>query len=441
MSPYTSLEELYACYLQCGGQISTDTRKLYSGSLFVALRGDKFNANTFASEALKEACAFAIVDDPAVVNDSRMKLVENSLTALQDLARHHRKQFSGPILGITGSNGKTTNKELIHAVLSKKYHTLSTAGNLNNHIGVPLTLLQIRSDHQFAIIEMGANHQGEIAQLCRIADPDYGIITNIGKAHLEGFGGPEGVIKGKSEMYTHLRQKNGKVFLNADDKLLRGLAHDMSIVAFGSDPGNFIYGAEISGNDKLRFWFGKNEEHREQAKQRVVQTQLIGSYNLPNCLAAACIGIYFGVPEKDVVAALEQYSPEMNRSQLFDTGHNRLILDAYNANPSSMQSAIQNFASLGYPNKMLILGDMFELGEFSQDEHQKLIDLLQSLGFTTSQVILVGETFAALGSSRYTAFRNTGACGAYLKSVKPSNQTILIKGSRGMKLEELKELL
>ena len=440
MGSLATIEELYSCYLEASCNVSTDSRKPTPDSVFFALKGENFNANEFAQKALDAGCKYAVIDDKNYTGDPRIKLVSNTLDSLQQLAHHHRIQFSFPVLGITGSNGKTTNKELIHAVLSKKYQTLATFGNLNNHIGVPLTLLKIRKSHEFAIIEMGANHQGEIRDLCVIADPDYGMITNIGKAHLEGFGGVEGVIKGKTELYSHIKAKHGKVFLNTDDALLQSLITGIESVNFGTGEDNLISGKEISGTEKLSFKFKVKGDNRSWENLPAVQTQLIGNYNFSNCLAAACIGHYFSVPENEIRTAIEEYSPTMNRSQLLETGRNKLILDAYNANPNSMASAIVNFAKLPANNKLLFLGDMFELGEYSQEEHKKIIDLLLQNNFGPNQVILVGYEFSKLNGLPYISFKTSNDCKDYLAKNTISNSTILIKGSRGMKMEELKEL-
>lgn len=438
MPEQISIKELYTCFQESNFNICTDTRKIAPGSLFVCLRGENFNANEFASNAIALGCRYAIVDDQRYLNHPNIRYVENSLLALQQLANYHRKQFNLPVLAITGSNGKTTNKELIHAVLEKKYTTLATIGNLNNHIGVPLTLLRLRKEHNFAIIEMGANHQGEIALLCTIAEPDFGMITNIGKAHLEGFGGVEGVIKGKSEMYKFIRQSKGKVFLNGDDNLLRSLAEGIDQITYGTGENNLVTGREIANGEQLAFSYSVNKGH-SQTTTYTIQTHLIGSYNLPNCLAAACIGTYFSVPDEDIIAALQSYAPNMNRSQLVKTTKNKLVLDAYNANPNSMKVAIENFAKLHAEKKLVILGDMFELGVHSREEHQKIVELLQEKQIP--QALLVGESFSALNTAPYLSFKTTTECKNHVNAMQLVGYTILIKGSRGMKMEVLQDVL
>jgi UDP-N-acetylmuramoyl-tripeptide--D-alanyl-D-alanine ligase len=431
-----SIDELYACFQESDFNICTDTRKLEPGALFVCLKGENFNANQFAAKAIESGCLYAIVDEEQYLSHPNIKFVDNTLAALQKLANHHRNQFKLPVLAITGSNGKTTNKELIHAVLKKKYKTLATIGNLNNHMGVPLTLLRLRKEHEFLIVEMGANHQGEIAALCSIAEPDYGLITNIGKAHLEGFGGVEGVIKGKSEMYHYIRKKKGKVFVNGDDAVLLSLTHDLERITYGTEPYNTLVGREIQNSETLVFAYKIGQGGKET---KSLHTHLIGSYNLPNFLAAACIGHYFSVKEKDICEALQNYTPNMNRSQLVQTKKNKIVLDAYNANPNSMQLAIENFAKLPGRSKLVLLGDMFELGSQSREEHLKLIELLQKNKIENA--VLVGASFYALETAPYLKFQTTSECKTYLQQANIENYTILIKGSRGMKMEVLQEVL
>ena len=435
MTNFTSLHELYKLFIECNGLVSTDTRKIEKGALFVALKGDNFNANAFAEKAIHEGCKYALVDDESYLIHPNIKLVSNTLKTLQQLANHHRKQFTIPVLAITGSNGKTTNKELIHAVLSKKYNTLATLGNLNNHIGVPLTLLRLKKEHTFAVIEMGANHQGEINELCEIADPDFGLITNIGKAHLEGFGGIEGVKKGKSELYKFLAKKGGLIFINGDDEVLNTLSEGMTKITYGLNENNNLSGNEISAGEFLSFSYKRNAI----AETETIQSQLVGGYNLINCLAAMSIGAYFKVDPIAIKEAIEGYKPEMNRSQLVKTKNNKLILDAYNANPNSMKSAIENFAKFTADNKTILLGDMFELGEYSNEEHQGIIELLQHCKF--NNVILIGEAFFKTKAHEFKKFKTTAETKLYLSSHPITKSTILIKGSRGMKLETLQEVL
>lgn len=433
-------EALYELYLKAGQQVCTDTRKLENGSIFFALKGGNFNANEFAQKAVDAGCLAAIVDEEKYANGTTLFLVSDVLKSLQALANHHRKQFTIPFLAITGSNGKTTNKELIMAVLSKKYHTLATIGNLNNHIGVPLTLLRLTKEHEFAIIEMGANHQGEIQELCTIADPDYGLITNIGKAHLEGFGGIEGVKKGKSEMYRYLKAKNAKVFINGDDEVLFQLAFDNDKITYGCKKLYDTIGKDLTNNaDMVKLKFTTRYGEKDWNKIDLIETQIIGTYNFINCLAAAAVGNYFKVDSSAVKSALETYQPNMNRSQLFKTKTNTLILDAYNANPNSMQVAIENFAGYKAPHKVVILGDMFELGEHSEVEHQRIIEQLKEHSF--DEVILVGEHFYKLNTKGFVTFKSTAECHDYLAKQQYAAKTVLIKGSRGMKMEILQEVL
>ncbi len=434
-----SLEELYRYYIQANQTVCTDTRNLIKNSLFFALKGEKFNANEFAEKAIAQGCGFAVVDDEKHATHPNAILVEDSLIALQQLANHHRKQFNIPFLAITGSNGKTTNKELINVVLSKKMNVLATKGNLNNHIGVPLTLLELRKEHEFAIIEMGANHQGEIGALCKIAEPDYGLITNIGKAHLEGFGGIEGVKRGKSELYRYLKTKSAKSFINGDDDVLHDLAFENDKITYGCKKLYDVIGKEISSAETVSFKYTTRYRDKDWSKLKPVNTKIIGSYNFINCLAAVCVGNYFKVEPDLIQEALENYLPNMNRSQLVKTERNTLILDAYNANPNSMKAAIENFAKYKSENKLVLLGDMFELGGYSAEEHQKLVDLLKANKL--ENVVLVGNEFCKLESTDYLKFKTTQECKDYLQKKAVSGNTVLIKGSRGMKMEILQEVL
>jgi UDP-N-acetylmuramoyl-tripeptide--D-alanyl-D-alanine ligase len=439
MSKYISIEELYGFYLKAKQQICTDTRKLEAGSVFFALKGGNFNANEFAQKAINAGCSIAVVDEQKYVTDANFFLVEDVLKALQQLATHHRRQFKIPFLAITGSNGKTTNKELINAVLSKKFKTLATIGNLNNHIGVPLTLLNLKTEHEFAIIEMGANHQGEINELCQIAEPDFGLITNIGKAHLEGFGGEEGIKKGKSELYKYIRSKQGKVFINADDDVLNELAFDNDKVTYGCKKLYDVIGKDCTTSETVSMKFTKRYGEKDWNKLPIINTQIVGSYNFINCLTAACVGDYFKVEDNLIKEALENYLPNMNRSQLVKTSRNTVLLDAYNANPNSMAVAIENFANYRSDKKLVLLGDMFELGEYSHAEHQKIVNLLEEKKL--QNVVLVGEEFFKLDTKQFQKFKTTLECLNYLKNLNVSENTILIKGSRGMKMETLQEVL
>ena len=439
MSKYISIEELYSHFISVNQKITTDSRKIEKGSIFFALKGDNFNGNDFAQKAIDIGASFAIVDEEKYVTTPKILLVENVLLTLQNLANYHRQQFKIPVLAITGSNGKTTSKELINAVISRKYNTLFTFGNLNNHIGVPLTLLSLRDEHEFAIIEMGANHQGEIEHLCKIANPDFGLITNIGKAHMEGFGGLEGIKKGKSELYKFIKAKNGKVFINADDTVLNELSVDNDKITYGCEKLYDIIGKDFTKDETVSFKYAGRYNEKDWNKIKLINTQIVGAYNFINCLAAACIGNYFKVDDQQIISALENYLPNMNRSQLLRTEHNTILLDAYNANPNSMYAAIDNFANYKSSNKLLLLGDMFELGEYSQDEHQKIVNLLKERNF--ENVILVGEEFFKLNSTTFLKFKTTSECLSYLKSLNITDSTILIKGSRGMKMEILKDAL
>jgi len=416
MSKYISIEELYGFYLKAKQQICTDTRKLEAGSVFFALKGGNFNANEFAQKAINAGCSIAVVDEQKYVTDAKIVLVEDVLKALQQLATHHRRQFKIPFLAITGSNGKTTNKELINAVLSKKFKTLATIGNLNNHIGVPLTLLNLKTEHEFAIIEMGANHQGEINELCQIAEPDFGLITNIGKAHLEGFGGEEGIKKGKSELYKYIRSKQGKVFINADDDVLNELAFDNDKVTYGCKKLYDVIGKDCTTSETVSMKFTKRYGEKDWNKLPIINTQIVGSYNFINCLTAACVGDYFKVEDNLIKEALENYLPNMNRSQLVKTSRNTVLLDAYNANPNSMAVAIENFANYRSDKKLVLLGDMFELGEYSHAEHQKIVNLLEEKKL--QNVVLVGEEFFKLDTKQFQKFKTTLECLNYLKNLK-----------------------
>lgn len=439
MNKYLSIEELYNLFIECKQKITTDTRKLETDSIFFALKGDNFDANLFAPNAIDGGCKYAIVDNEQISNKKNILLVEDVLKALQDLAKYHRQKLKIPIIGITGSNGKTTNKELIHAVLSKKYNTYATKGNLNNHIGVPLTLLSINEQHEIAIVEMGANHQGEIAMLCELSDPDFGLITNIGKAHLEGFGGEEGVKKGKSELYKYLEKKQGKIFINGDDEVLNELGKNLTKVYYGENSNYDVYGKQYQNSEFVEFKW--NTKQKELDYQALIKTKMFGHYNFINLLCAACIGNYFNVNELDINSALESYLPEMNRSQVKKTKTNTIILDAYNANPSSMFLAIENFKEKTNENKVLILGDMFELGEYSYQEHYKI--LIQLLNSHFKQVILVGLNFHELKKDfpQYSFFSSTNELKDFLVHNLITDSILLIKGSRGMQLEKIVDSL
>lgn len=430
------LSTLYQLYLQYP-VITTDSRHCSKNSLFFALKGDNFNGNAFAEQALQAGCAYAIVDEKqyAEINNPRILLVENTLLTLQQLANYHRKQLATPIIGITGTNGKTTTKELISTILSQNYKVLYTEGNLNNHIGVPLTLLRLTPEHELAVVEMGANHPGEIRTLANIAEPNYGIITNVGKAHLEGFGSFEGVIQTKGELYDFLRKRaDSTVFISYENSYLNQIAQGLNLVSYGKTTGLYISGQLLSNNPFLAFqWKEKNID-----KLYNVQTHLIGAYNLENALAAIAIGRYFKLPPQQINYALENYLPQNNRSQLKKTASNNLIIDAYNANPTSMLASLENFNQINASHKMLILGDMKELGKTSQEEHQKIIDFIQTCHF--EKVILVGNEFSSTRHS-YETYRQVQDLIKILQKRQLVGKYILIKGSNSMKLNTLTEYL
>ncbi len=427
----TTIANLHSLFLECSS-VSTDTRKIEKDSLFVALKGDNFDANTFAKEALEKGAKYVVIDNPTYLIDNRTLLVKDSLIALQELAKYHRTFLGLPIIALTGSNGKTTTKELIHAVLSKKYNTLATIGNLNNHIGVPLTLLRFTKETEIGIVEMGANHQKEIEFLCEIAKPDYGYITNFGKAHLEGFGGVEGVIKGKSEMYDYLRGNNKMVFVNVDDSIQKEKSTNIKRFSFSlNDSTADVKISTIEANPMVKIIFNN----------QTVQSYLIGIYNANNINAAITIGNYFKVSDELIKEAIENYIPENNRSQLIQKNGNEIILDAYNANPSSMAAAITNFIQLEKKKKIAILGDMFELGEESLDEHKKIINLL--IPETDIATYFIGKDFYAnqIQNAHIKFFENFEQFAKFLNTNLPKESLILIKGSRGMALEKTLELI
>ncbi len=424
------IEELYCCFEQSTG-ITTDTRKCSAGMMFVALKGENFDGNAYADKALELGCSYVVIDNPAyATGDTHIILVEDSLRALQLLARHHRRQLGTPIVGITGTNGKTTTKELVATVLKQRYRVLYTQGNLNNHIGVPLTLLGLTSEHEMAIVEMGANHPGDIKELVEIAEPDYGLITNVGMAHLQGFGSLDGVIRTKGELYDYLRTTERRtIFLNADNTHLKGIADGLEAITYGQSEGVEVCGELIACDPYLRFRWRRGEGAWNE-----VATQLIGSYNIDNALCAIAVGCYFGVPEEAVSAALAGYVPQNNRSQLTHTAHNTLVVDAYNANPTSMKAALDNFARMKMPRKMAILGDMKELGDATASAHQEVVDRLGTCGF--DEVWLVGEAFAQTEHTQRT-FSDVEAVKTALQATMPENCCILIKGSNSMKLASL----
>lgn len=425
-----NIEELYKIYLQYPS-VQTDTRKLKSGDLFFALKGPNYNANEFAQKALDAGAAYAVIDDKSYLAGDKTILVEDVLTTLQQLAKHHRQQFHIPFLAITGSNGKTTTKELIHAVLCSTYKTYTTEGNFNNHIGVPLTILKIKSDAEMAVIEMGANHLREIASYCEIALPTHGLITNCGKAHLEGFGGVEGVRKGKGELYDFLRAHNGTAFVMWDydylHEMSKGIPH---IIKYGT-PNADVSGNVSSSHQYLEVVFSKGFNG-------TIKTNLVGDYNLPNVLAAVAVGKYFKVDEQKIKDAIEAYSPTNSRSQLMQKGSNKIILDAYNANPSSMKAAIENFAKAEGDGKILALGAMAELGNESLKEHEDIVKEIEKHPW--KEVVLVGGDFLKVNHN-YKKFKSPQEAGEWFKNQKPENAFLLIKGSRSMQMEKLLDYL
>lgn len=423
------IEEIYQCFLECSG-VSTDTRNIHQDTLFIALKGDNFDANKFAIEAINKGARYVIIDNKDYYSDSnKMFLVDDSLHTLQLLANFHRKQLGLPIIALTGSNGKTTSKELINIVLSKKYNTKATIGNLNNHIGVPLTLLSFDENTDLGIVEMGANHQKEIELLCKIAEPDFGYITNFGRAHLEGFGGIDGVISGKSEMYAYLKNNHKLAFINLDDPIQIEKTKDLPIYSFSFHNKK----ADVFIND-----FEAQPMAKLKIKNSIINSNLTGIYNLTNIAIAATIGEYFNIQENDIKEAIESYFPSNNRSQWVEKETNKILLDAYNANPSSMTVAIENFAQLQEKNKILFLGDMFELGEESNKEHNNIIELIQKLNLET---VFIGKHFFENSNETSLFFENFETLSDYISTNQIHDKTILIKGSRGMALERIMNLL
>jgi UDP-N-acetylmuramoyl-tripeptide--D-alanyl-D-alanine ligase len=423
-----NIEQLYKLFLQFP-TISTDTRKITKDCLFFALKGDNFNGNSYAKQALEKGAAFAIVDEKEYANENHIILVDDTLKSLQELASFHRKQSKAKVISLTGSNGKTTTKELINAVLSTNYKTIATVGNLNNHIGVPLTLLSIKEDTKIAIVEMGANHQKEIEFLCQIVEPDYGYITNFGKAHLEGFGGLEGVIKGKSELYDFLFQHNSFIFFNADDVIqLSKLNSYLKKFGFSQNNSQYYIIKLISANPFVKIEF----------ENYTINSKLIGAYNFVNCCAAIVIGKYFNVSLENIKKGIESYVPANNRSQIMEKNGHQIILDAYNANPSSMKVALENFNHLNVSPKIAFLGDMFELGETASEEHQAIADLASSMNF--DDTFFIGKNFVKTKNKQKT-FKTFEDLASYLKANPLQKSNLFIKGSRGMALERILELL
>ena len=440
------IKSLYAIYKECGGKVTTDTRTLKGGELFFALKGENFDGNEYASKALEAGAGYAVVNASSAAarlaeTDSRIIPVEDTLKTLQALARWHRSVtfVDGKpltVIALTGTNGKTTTKELIREVLSTKYNVTATEGNLNNNIGVPLTLLKINSKTQIAVVEMGASHPGDIKTLVDIVEPDCGIITNVGRAHLQGFGSFEGVVKTKGELYDFLRTRpDSVVFIHNDNDHLLGIAHDLKLVRYGckASPDLYVYGQVTECAPFLNF-----EWRHLDGPMHTVHTHLIGSYNIYNMLAAATIGLWFGVSEEQVCHALTSYVPSNNRSELVVTAHNRLIVDAYNANPTSMKAALENFRDMRADHKMCILGMMGELGDVSREEHQKVVSFLEAAGF--EEVWLVGSEFEAVNPP-FRTFHDVDEVKAAIAEDQPVGRTILVKGSNSTKLFQLPDLL
>ena len=413
-------------------QITTDSRNCPKGSIFFALKGDKFDGNQYAGKALASGCVYAVIDNPDYYIGERTILVDNVLKTLQQLAHHHRKVLGLPIIGITGTNGKTTTKELLAAVLSTKFNLLYTEGNFNNHIGVPLTLLRLTHDHEMAVIEMGASHPGDIKELVDIVHPNYGIITNVGRAHLEGFGSFEGVIRTKGELYDYIRRSKGKIFIKKENEYLQSIAKGIEQITYGNGDDAFASGQVVSCDPFLVFnW-------KQQGKLHTVETHIIGSYNLDNVLAAVAVGRFFKIPAERISRAIAAYEPTNNRSQFKKTDNNELIIDAYNANPSSMKVALDNFITMPVQPKAIILGDMRELGPTSDELHAEVVAQIKKGQF--DKVFLCGEHFSKVGKE-FSPFATTEAMVEELRKQPLKGYHILIKGSHSMGLEKLADIL
>lgn len=423
-----TIEKIYQLYSQ-RYLVTTDSRKVEPGCVFVALKGEHFDGNDFAYQVASDNIAACVIADRKdLPQHERLFIVDDSLTALQELAKLHRERCNTPIIGITGTNGKTTTKELVASVLSQKYNIIYTQGNFNNHLGVPLTLLQIKPETEIAVVEMGANHPKEIELLCSLAQPNFGIITNIGKAHIEGFGSFEGVIKTKNELYDYLRNTKGKVFLNNDNPLLKELAHDLTSVSYGKDDSANYNAAILSSNPYLSIkWNGME-----------INTNLVGDYNFENVMAAITVGCYFNIEQGLIIKALENYSPTNNRSQFIKTEKNEVVMDAYNANPVSMSNSVRNFRNISDENHLLILGDMKELGNESVNEHQEILNLVKELGF--NNVILVGSEFNKVNNG-FISFLNVEELISHINNNEIHGKKILIKGSHSIHLEKIINLL
>lgn len=426
-----SIIDLYDLFIY-NPQITTDSRNCPKGSIFFALKGDKFDGNQYAGKALASGCVYAVIDNPDYYIGERTILVDNVLKTLQQLAHHHRKVLGLPIIGITGTNGKTTTKELLAAVLSTKFNLLYTEGNFNNHIGVPLTLLRLTHDHEMAVIEMGASHPGDIKELVDIVHPNYGIITNVGRAHLEGFGSFEGVIRTKGELYDYIRRSKGKIFIKKENEYLQSIAKGIEQITYGNGDDAFASGQVVSCDPFLVFnW-------KQQGKLHTVETHMIGSYNLDNVLAAVAVGRFFKIPAERISRAIAAYEPTNNRSQFKKTDNNELIIDAYNANPSSMKVALDNFITMPVQPKAIILGDMRELGPTSDELHAEVVEQIKKGQF--DKVFLCGEHFSKVGKE-FSPFATTEAMVEELRKQPLKGYHILIKGSHSMGLEKLADIL
>lgn len=429
-----SIEELYKLF-EINPFVSTDTRDIKKGCLFFALKGDNFNGNKFAAQALAQGASSVVIDEAEYKINEQCILVQDVLETLQELASFHRVKLGIPIVAITGTNGKTTTKELLTTVLAKRYAVVATKGNLNNHIGVPLTLLSMNKSTQLGIVEMGANHQGEIAALCEIAKPNFGLITNVGKAHLEGFGSFEGVKKTKAELYRYIDKHGERIFLNTTNNHLIEMANGTSAIGYRTKKeGSGIEAEEISCSPMLIF------KVKFPKGWLYIKTNLVGAYNLENALAAVCIGQYFEVDPQDICSALEAYIPANNRSQYSKSAFNEILMDAYNANPTSMNAALESFESYESPSKAVILGDMFELGDAAHEEHQKIADKVAKMRLQL--ILLAGKEFLKCQvANNIHVFEDGSALKAYLEDLNPQGYLILIKGSRGMKLEQVIDAL
>ncbi len=426
-----NIQDIYHLYLQCKS-VCTDTRRLEAGCMFFCLKGENFNGNKFANDAIKQGAQYVVIDEAEYAIEGKTILVDNVLETLQALAQYHRKQLHIPVIGVTGTNGKTTTKELLYAVLSRKYKVVATQGNLNNHIGVPLTLLGINAHAtQLAIVEMGANHRGEIAQLCEMSRPNYGIITNIGKAHIEGFGSVEGIIETKRALYDYVIKVNGTLFVNNCDDLLMQLAQNCTCLTYGSSKDADVVG--VCNTKKMYMTFKLPQFNR------TISTQLTGSYNFNNAMAAVAAGLHFGVDVEDIVYALISYQPANNRSQVESIGSYTVIVDAYNANPSSMYAAITNMCGLKADNKVVILGAMRELGAESEAEHEKVVQMVRDNAI--DQVYFYGNEYEHTTADAKDVYIDFDAMAQSIMHTLKPNSTILLKGSRSMKMERVLEVL